>query len=240
MMTPAPSLAAFPVRSRWVACLPIAGALMLSACGKTDREPTTEERLKAVQQRQETTTDFSVPRKRVDYLADLKNLKELPPAEKAKPAQDVPAAPVAVPVPIAPAPAPVQTAPARPAASVPTPTPTPVQPPPVQTPAATTPAKPAPAAAASAPAVPRADTAVTVVNRETPSFPREAIRQGIEAGVVRAKLTIGAAGEVTAVTILSARPARVFDREVQSTLSRWRFNPGTDGRSFETEINFQR
>ena len=53
-------------------------------------------------------------------------------------------------------------------------------------------------------------------------------------------MTINAAGDVSAVTIIAARPARVFDREVQTALQRWKFNPGTDGRTFETEINFQR
>lgn len=222
---------------RLAACLPIAVTLLVgSGCGKTEREATTEERLKAVQQRQETTTDFSVPRKRVDYLADLKNLKDAPPTEKAKPAVPEPkTAPAPLPV----IQAPVQGAPVAPAKSAPAtvPTPLPVQPAP---PAAAKPATPTNATAPAAPAARAADTAVTVVNREAPSFPREAIRQGVESGVVRAKITIGAAGEVTNVTIVSARPARVFDREVQTTLSRWRFNPGADGRSFETEINFQR
>jgi len=87
---------------------------------------------------------------------------------------------------------------------------------------------------------PAADTAPVIVSRESPSFPREAVRQGIESGLVRARLTINAAGDVSAVTILSARPARVFDREVQTALQRWKFNRGTDGRSYEAEVAFQR
>ena len=229
-----------PLSARHAAvCLPLAVALLLQVgCGKSDREPTTEERLKAVTQRQETTTDFSAPRKRVDYLADLKNLKDAPVPEKAaKPSPALPEA-KAVPTPTPVVPAPVQIAPptaAKPAPAQITPTPTPV---PVQTAPATA-AKPTPAPTAAA--APRAaDSTVTVVNREPPNFPREAIRQGVESGVVRARLTITAAGEVSAVTIVSARPVRVFDREVQSTLSRWRFNAGAEGRTFETEINFQR
>ena len=222
-----------------VATLATASALIfVSGCGKSDREPTTEERLKAVQQRQETTTDFSAPRKRVDYLADLKNLKDLPIAEKGKPSAPEPkAAPVPTPAPVLATPAPIQAAPARvtPAAVTP---PQATQTAPVAT--QTAPATPAPTPAAGAPVSRAADTAVTVVNREQPTFPREAIRQGVESGVVRARATIGVNGEVKAVTIVSSKPARVFDREVQATLSRWRFNAGADGRTYETEINFQR
>ena len=99
----------------------------------------------------------------------------------------------------------------------------------------------APAApVAAAPVTRTADATVTVISREQPNFPREAIRQGVEGGTVRARITINALGDVTSVTIVSARPARVFDREVQLALQRWKFNAGADGRTFDTEINFQR
>jgi periplasmic protein TonB len=77
------------------------------------------------------------------------------------------------------------------------------------------------------------------VSRESPQFPREAQRAGIESGSVRAKLTINAAGDVTNVAILQAQPVRVFDRSVQSALIRWKFNPGAENRSYETEIAFK-
>ena len=81
---------------------------------------------------------------------------------------------------------------------------------------------------------------MTVVSREQPSFPREAVRQNVESGTVRARMNINALGDVTGVIIISARPVRIFDREVQLALQRWKFNPGADGRTFDTEINFQR
>jgi TonB family protein len=216
----------------------------LAACQKSDRQMTTEERLKAVQTKQETQPDFFVQRKSVDYMADLKNLRDTKTPEKA----EAPATPATArndptkAQPIAPAPAPTPAAPAvtTPAASALAPT----------TPSTTASSQPRPetqlAAPAAAPpaATPRpaasGDTSVTVVNREQPSFPREAVRSGVENGSVRARLTINATGDVTNVVIVSSRPARIFDREVTSTLQRWKFNPGADGRSFETEINFQR
>jgi periplasmic protein TonB len=206
-------------------------ALLVTACGKSERELTTEERLKAVATKQESQPDFFVPRKSVDYTADLKNLREAPRADpnRAEPTPAPKAEPVrAAPVAAAPAPTPAPIAAA--------PAPTPVVPAPVaQAPIAQAPA-PAPAPAAR----PSGDTNVVVVNREQPNFPREAVRQGVENGTVRARISINANGDPTGVTIVSSRPGRVFDREVQQTLSRWKFNPGADGRSFETEINFQR
>jgi TonB family protein len=222
------SLATPNMRQHALVALIIA-AIGLAACGKSERQMTTEERLKAVQTKQETQPDFFVQRKTVDYMGDLKAIRDnAPKAEPVKPEIVARAEPRPVtqaetraavaPITQAPAPVVAQPAPQVIAPVVPT---------------------PAPVAVAPAPR-PSADTTTTAINREQPSFPREAVRQGVESGTVRARMTINAAGDVTAVTIVSARPARVFDREVQSALQRWKFNPGADGRSFETEVNFQR
>ena len=67
---------------------------------------------------------------------------------------------------------------------------------------------------------------------------------GLEVGAVKkgwlADLLLVAGDPTQNVTILQAQPARVFDRSVQQALARWKFNPGAEGRSYETEINFQR
>ena len=81
--------------------------------------------------------------------------------------------------------------------------------------------------------------AITVVSREQPDFPRDAARNGVESGSVRARVMINAAGAVSSVVILEAKPPRVFDRAVTQALQRWKFNPGADGRSYDTEINFK-
>ncbi len=202
--------------------------VLISACGKSERVVTTEERLKSVQSKQETQPDFYAPRKTVDYMADLKSIRESGPK------------PDAVAKPDAAGPAKIDAAKSvaadtRPATPPPAPVVAPVQP----APAAVAAASPATVVAAVAPR-PAADTTVTVINREQPGFPREAIRQNIEGGLVRARVNINAAGDPTLVSIVSARPARVFDREVQAALMKWKFNAGTEGRSYETEFNFQR
>lgn len=211
----------FPTGRKLVVLAPaIAAVALLAACGKNERSVTTEERLKAVQTKQETQPDFFVPRKTVDYVGDLKTIRaaakpdpafktesaEIAATEPAKPSRTEPAAALVAPA-----------APTQPAVV----------------------AAPAPVVAAPAPR-PAAEVAVTVVSREQPSFPREAVRQNVESGTVRARMNINALGDVTGVIIISARPVRIFDREVQLALQRWKFNPGADGRTFDTEINFQR
>ncbi len=193
--------------------------------------PTTAERLAYVQQKQQTQPDFYVPRKTVDYMADLKSIKDVPArsdnaATKSAPAKAPDIKPVAVDTakPVAPIAAPV-------AASAPQAAPS----------ASAPPANVVASQAPTARLQPRTDTAnaITVISREQPEFPREALRAGVETGTVRARMTISASGEVTNVAILKAEPARVFDRSVQQALSRWKFNAGADGRSFDTEVGFK-
>lgn len=213
----------------------LALAPVLTTCQKAETVPTTAERLKYVEQKQQTQPDYHVPRKVVDYMSDLKSIKDNTakpaapdspapaPAAIAKPIDvktTVAEAKVAVPIVAAPVPAPVQVAPT----------------------AATAPAANVVASAApTARPLPPTDvaSAVTVISREQPDFPREAVRGGIESGSVRARVVINAAGGVASVVILEAKPARVFDRSVIQALQRWKFNPGTEGRTYETEINFK-
>ena len=210
----------------------------LTACQKSDTIPTTAERLKSVEQKQQTEPDFYVPRKAVDYMSDLKSIKENTP--RAAPVVAPIAAPVAVP---ATAPAEVKTAVAESRAAAPTaPTPLPT---PAATQAATPPSMPAAnlvaSAAPTARPTPAKDVAValTLLSQEQPEFPRDALRDGIAGGRVKAKLTINAAGGVSDVVIVEATPPRVFNRAVTQALSRWKFNPGAEGRTFVTEVTFK-
>jgi protein TonB len=163
-------------------------------------------------------------------MGDLKSLKDAPVRPepvptKAEPAKSAALKPAAQDIRVATAPAPA----APPPASTPAP-------------AITAPANNVVASAApSARPVPKPEPAavLSVISREQPAFPRDALRDGIENGTVRARMTINAAGEVTNVAILQAQPPRVFDRAVQQALGRWKFNPGTDGRTFDTEIGFK-
>ena len=80
----------------------------------------------------------------------------------------------------------------------------------------------------------------TVVSKVDPEFPREAVQAGADRGLVKARMTVDGTGEVVRVEILDAQPRRVFDRAVIKTLSQWRFNAGSNGRTVEIDINFTR
>ncbi len=122
--------------------LVVASALLagtgLSGCQKTEHTATTAERLKNVEVRQQTEPDSYLPRKSVDYMADIKNLKDTP--EKAKAAQQSESTPAPASAPAsAPAAAPAgvpANVPARPAETRPAPAPVAASPAPVAAPAA--------------------------------------------------------------------------------------------------------
>jgi periplasmic protein TonB len=80
----------------------------------------------------------------------------------------------------------------------------------------------------------------TPVTREPTEFPREAVRAGVEKGEVKVKVVIDAAGNVTDVQILEAKPPRIFDRAVRTSMAKWKFNTGDANRSYETIIDFKR
>lgn len=75
--------------------------------------------------------------------------------------------------------------------------------------------------------------------REEPEFPREALLSNITTGRVVARLTIDRDGHVASVDIVSAEPRRVFDRSVNRALSRWRFEPSSESRTTEVEVDFK-
>ena len=214
-------------------CLFLALSSALIACQKTEPLPTTADRLKYVEEKQQTQPDYHVPRKVVDYMSDLKSLKDNTP-KPATPDVQVPAS-VAVKSPEVKA-AVAEIKPAAPTVATPPPVPV-LAAPLVTAPAANVVASAAPTARPVPPK--EVASAVTVISREQPDFPRDAIRAGVESGSVRARVIINAAGGVSSVVIVEARPTRVFDRSVTQALLRWKFNPGADGRTYETEINFK-
>lgn len=233
--------------ARALSVLLSAGIFLLGACSKTEPPKPRSDAAAPVAKAPATTEPDAqlAPRKHVDYMAGLKNSKDeskavtreelersakqvVQSAEATKAAaaarSEPPKAPENRAPVIAPAPAPViQTPPPAPVAA------------PRPAPAEDVVAKAPPTAAAPAPSV-----TVTPISRTAPDFPREAVRSGIDSGTVRARLTIDSGGNVSNVQIVEARPARVFDRSVRETLSKWKFNTGADGRTYDTEVEFKR
>ncbi len=81
------------------------------------------------------------------------------------------------------------------------------------------------------------DAVTHAILKTQPSFPADARRRGVTSARVMARMHINASGFVTGVIIQSAAQ-RSFDRAVIDSLSNWRFNPGADGRHYDTEISF--
>jgi protein TonB len=103
----------------------------------------------------------------------------------------------------------------------------------------TTPPPPGPPpVAVQAPIQTAVRTNFAATYRVNPSFPRQAIKDGIAKGRVVALLTIAPNGSVTNVDIKSATPARVFDREVIRALSQWKYAPEPVGFYNQVEIDF--
>jgi len=86
---------------------------------------------------------------------------------------------------------------------------------------------------------PVSTAALVPIARETPSFPREALAAGLDSGSVKARLTIGAKGNIESVDIVSASH-RSFNRAVRDALAHWRFEPGAAGRTTDVDVAFKR
>ena len=119
-------------------------------------------------------------------------------------------------------------------------------PPPVQqtiTTVTTTPPPPGPPPQVFQPAPPAPPAPATPVrnnfaalSKVQPTFPREALRQGMSGKVV-ALMTIAANGTVTDVRIISSTN-RIFDREAIRALMQWKYAPEPTGFQNRVDIEF--
>jgi periplasmic protein TonB len=104
------------------------------------------------------------------------------------------------------------------------------------TPVMPPPAPPAPVAPPAPPAQPAVRKEYKASYRVEPTYPRQAIQQGIT-GKVIAWVRVAPNGSVQDVQIKESTN-RLFDREVQRALSQWKFNPEPVGFIGEYEIVF--
>jgi protein TonB len=82
---------------------------------------------------------------------------------------------------------------------------------------------PAPASAPT-PRVRAKNAPLVAISTPPPEFPERARRMRIS-GYVVVTYTIGTDGRVGNVRIVESQPRGVFEREVESTLARWRYEP---------------
>jgi protein TonB len=100
-----------------------------------------------------------------------------------------------------------------------------------------TPAPPA-VVAPPAPPKPAVRRGIVRLSGDDPTYPREAIRAGVQKGRVVARLQIDEKGNVTDVNIVSSEPRGVFDRVVRIALEGWKFRAEGEKYVGEVEINF--
>lgn len=81
-----------------------------------------------------------------------------------------------------------------------------------------------------------ADGTPKIVKKVAPEFPSKA--DGVGAGVVKARLSIGADGRVTEVQVLEATPKRVFDQAAITALMAWRFEGTGKSQSYDVKLVF--
>ena len=83
------------------------------------------------------------------------------------------------------------------------------------------------------PGKPHIDSNVVPSLRIPPTYPKRALRSGIE-GVVTVEFTITIDGSVKDAEIIEAKPPNIFDRSVLRAISKWKFNPDmVDGQPVE-------
>lgn len=69
------------------------------------------------------------------------------------------------------------------------------------------------------------DTPPVPIKKEQPEFPDEARQMDISGRVVL-KFLVEADGKVARISVISARPAGVFNRSAMEAIGKWRFKPG--------------
>lgn len=94
------------------------------------------------------------------------------------------------------------------------------------------------AAPAAAPVARVADTGPKVLSRPNPNYPERARALNIE-GTVKIQFDVDDSGQVQNLTILSATPRNMFEREIRQITRRWRYESGKPGKNLNITIQFK-
>jgi protein TonB len=78
-----------------------------------------------------------------------------------------------------------------------------------------------------------------IVSKESPTFPSEALDEGIESGVVKVRISVDGSGTVTNVEIVDANPKKIFDKAVKRSVTKWKYASTGESDTIETTLRFQ-
>lgn len=73
-----------------------------------------------------------------------------------------------------------------------------------------------------------ADAKAKVLTQTAPDYPKEAARHQIE-GWVEVEFTVGVDGTVSGVSVLDAKPRRMFEKSAVQAIKQWTFEPAVKG-----------
>lgn len=90
-------------------------------------------------------------------------------------------------------------------------------------------------AVALAAALPAQAAGLKPVKRVEPQYPPEAARSGTT-GFVEVEFTVDPAGKVASVSVVNARPSRMFEQAAVRAVKQWQFEPG--GGKGKVRLNF--
>jgi outer membrane biosynthesis protein TonB len=79
-----------------------------------------------------------------------------------------------------------------------------------------------------------------VIKKVPPEFPGEAIRKGVDKGVLKARVTIDGAGVPTEVSIVDTQPAKakILNDTVIGAVNQWRFEGQGKPVTFDLQVVF--
>jgi periplasmic protein TonB len=92
--------------------------------------------------------------------------------------------------------------------------------------------------ALSLPSAALAQATPKVLKKVPMDFPGEAVRRGVDKGVLKTRITVDGEGAVTAVDVVDVQPgkAKILNESVIAAVGKWRFEGSGKPNTFEMQV----